>query len=130
MGYPLIHIAIGRDDNGKLLTAKGIVAIGQFAVGVLTIAQFGFGFLAGVGQFVFAPLVIAQVAVGVFFAIGQFSAALVSIGQFAMGYYVMAQVGYGKYVISEVVRDPEAIEFFKNLCYRLKLTCKFLNGGG
>ena len=40
-GWPLVHVAFGRDKNGKLRVAKGIVAIGQFGVGAVTVAQFG-----------------------------------------------------------------------------------------
>lgn len=35
-GFPLVHIAVGRDIRGKLRVAKGIIAIGQFAVGLVT----------------------------------------------------------------------------------------------
>jgi len=53
LGWPLIHIAVGRNkETGKLLVAKGIIAIGQFGIGLITIAQFGIGILFGFGQFV------------------------------------------------------------------------------
>ena len=61
-GYPLVHIAYGRDARGKLRVAKGVIAIGQFAIGLITIAQFGIGFLFGFGQFFLALTAIAQVA--------------------------------------------------------------------
>ncbi|MES2572343.1 MAG: zinc-ribbon domain-containing protein, partial [Verrucomicrobiota bacterium] len=35
MGSPLAHIAFGIDREGKVRTARGIVAIGQRAVGVI-----------------------------------------------------------------------------------------------
>jgi hypothetical protein len=73
-GLPLVHVAVGRDERGKLRVAKGIIAIGQFGVGVITIAQFGVGALFGLGQFVAAPL-----------AVGQFALGLVAIGQIAIG---------------------------------------------
>ena len=38
-GYPLIHIAYGRNAQGKLRVAKGVIAIGQFAIGLIAIAQ-------------------------------------------------------------------------------------------
>lgn len=84
MGYPLVHVAYGRDENGKLRVAKGVVAIGQFGIGVITIAQFGVGFLFGLGQFMLAPLVLAQFAVGLF-AVGQFALGLFALGMLAMG---------------------------------------------
>lgn len=73
-GWPLVHVAFGRDKNGKLRVAKGVVAIGQFGIGAFTVAQFGIGAVFGLGQFVLAPI-----------AIGQFAGGLVAIGQFGFG---------------------------------------------
>ncbi len=73
-GYPLVHVAFGRDANGRLRVARGIVAVGQFAIGAFTVAQFGVGLVAGIGQFVVAPI-----------AVGQFALGLVAAGQFGIG---------------------------------------------
>ncbi len=73
-GWPLVHVAFGRDKDGKLRVAKGVIAIGQFGIGGITIAQFGIGAVFGLGQFVLAPI-----------AIGQFAGGLVAIGQFGFG---------------------------------------------
>jgi len=54
LGYPLIHIAVGRNKEGKLRIAKGIIAIGQFGIGLITIAQFGIGVIFGFGHFVWS----------------------------------------------------------------------------
>ena len=44
LGLPYIHIAMGRDrQSGKILVAKGVIAIGQFAIGKYVLAQAGFG---------------------------------------------------------------------------------------
>ncbi|MFH2137813.1 MAG: zinc ribbon domain-containing protein [Candidatus Omnitrophota bacterium] len=103
--WPLVHVAIGRSrKTGKLLVAKGIIAIGQFAVGVVTIAQFGLGVIFGFGQFVTGLL-----------AIGQFAFGGVVIAQFGIGLYVLAQLGYGQHIWSVKIKDPAAIEFYKNL---------------
>ena len=40
---PWIHVAWGKDARGKRRVAMRIIAIGQFAIGGITIAQFGFG---------------------------------------------------------------------------------------
>jgi len=115
-GWPLVHIAVGRDKNtGKLLVAKGIIAIGQFGIGLVTIAQFGIGIVFGLGQFMAGLAVVAQFALGFYFGLGQFATGLVAIGQFAFGEYVLAFKGYGKHVWSQEVADPEAVEYFKNL---------------
>ncbi len=84
-GLPLVHVAFGRDKDGKVRVAKGVVAIGQFAVGAVTIAQFGVGAIFGLGQFVAAPLAIGQFALGLA-AIGQIGIGLFyGLGQFATG---------------------------------------------
>ncbi len=35
LGYPLVHVAIGRKPEGKLRVAKGIIAIGNSGWGSL-----------------------------------------------------------------------------------------------
>jgi hypothetical protein len=73
-GMPLVHIAFGRDEKGKMRVAKGVVAIGQFGYGGIVIAQFGAAAVLGIGQFVVAPL-----------ALGQFALGLIAAGQFGIG---------------------------------------------
>lgn len=121
-GWPVVHVAIGRNpETGKLMAAKGIIAIGQFAIGVITIAQFGIGFLFGFGQFVGGLITIGQFAAGILFGLGQFATGITAIGQFAIGKYVLAVIGYGEHVWSRKVKDPEAVEYFKNI-YRTLLS--------
>lgn len=116
LGWPLVHVAVGRDKRtGKLLVAKGIIAVGQFGIGLITIAQFGIGILFAFGQFTGGLLAVGQLALGIYFGLGQFATGATAIGQFAFGEYVLAQVGYGKYVWSTKVKDPQAIEYFRNL---------------
>lgn len=120
-GIPLIHIAFGRDKRtGKLLVARGIIAIGQFGIGLITLAQFGIGFLFGFGQFIAGPLVIAQFALAYYFGLGQFATGITAIGQLAFGKYVRAQIGYGEYVWTTQIKNPEAIEYFTNLWHTLR----------
>ncbi len=119
-GYPLIHIAYGRDQNRKLRVAKGIIAIGQFGIGLITIAQFGVGILFGFGQFMVGLTAIAQFAIAGLFGFGQFATGFVAIGQFALGYYALAQIGFAKYLWSSVRKDPEAVEFFNNMLMTIK----------
>ncbi len=76
LGLPLVHIAIGRDrETGRLLMAKGIIAIGQFSIGIIAIGQFA----AGVFAF-------AQFAAGIALGIGQFSTGIISFGQYAWSF--------------------------------------------
>lgn len=89
LGLPLVHIAIGWDMNsGRILVARGIIAIGQFAFGFFTLAQFGIGLVFGVGQFIAGTFAIGQFALGLLFAFGQFAAGYYAIGQFTASKYV------------------------------------------
>lgn len=117
-GWPLVHIAFGRDAKGKLRVAKGIVAIGQFAIGGITIAQFGVGALFGLGQFVVAPIAIGQIGLGLLLGIGQFATGYVAVGQLALGVWVRAQFGLGAHVWSTLQQAPEAVSFFRRLIGR------------
>lgn len=65
-GWPLIHIASGiNPETGAPLVAKGILAIGNFAVGFIAIGAIAMGVftLAGIGIGLF---VIGGIAVGAF----------------------------------------------------------------
>lgn len=73
-GWPLVHVAWGRDANGRCRVARGVIAIGQYGIGVFTIAQFGIAFVFGLGQFMLAPI-----------AVGQFAGGIVAAGQVALG---------------------------------------------
>lgn len=121
-GYPLVHIAFGRDAQGKLRIAKGFIAIGQFAIGAITIAQFGIGILFGFGQFIFSPVSVAQFAIGLIFGFGQFATGYIAIGQFALGYYALAQIGWAKYLWNTSRKDVEAVQFFRKLAEILGLS--------
>lgn len=115
-----MHIAFGRDKNNRLRVAKGVIAIGQFGIGLITFAQFGIGILFGFGQFILGMTGIAQFAITALFGVGQFTTGYVAIGQFALGYYALAQMGYAKYLWSQAVKDPEAVEFFRQILNSIK----------
>ena len=80
-GLPLVHVAWGKDKEGRKLFAKGIIGIGQYAMGIISISQFGLG-----------AICISQFGVGLF-AIAQFSIALASLSQFTVAVYAVAQMG-------------------------------------
>jgi len=115
-GLPLVHIALGFNrETGKLHVAKGIIAIGFFGLGLISISWFGAGLLLAIGQFAVGIIAIAQFAFGIYFGLGQFATGVIAIGQFAFGDYVLAQIGYGKHVWSSITEDASALEFFKNI---------------
>lgn len=120
-GWPIVHVAFGKDaETGKIITAKGIIAIGQFGVGIITIAQVGVGLLFSFGQCVAGIVAIGQVAIGLYFGLGQLATGLTVIGQIALGRYVLAQIGLGQYIWSIGRRDPEAVEHFTHLWQAVK----------
>lgn len=71
LGLPLIHISFKYRSNRFPVPAKGVIAIGQFAIGIFTLSQFGIGVVS----------------------ISQFTIALYALAQFAIAYSVTAQVG-------------------------------------
>ena len=84
-----------------MVSGRGIIAVGQFAYGVITVAQFGVGLLFGFGQFMIGWTAVSQFAFAIYFGMGQFTTGITAIGQFAYGKYVLAQMGIGKYVWSD-----------------------------
>jgi len=60
-GLPWLHISF-KYRGWRPVPAKGIFAIGQFAIGIFTLAQFGLG-LVSVSQVTIAGYALAQVAV-------------------------------------------------------------------
>ncbi len=114
-GYPLIHIAFGKDREGHLRVAKGIIAIGQFGIGLITFAQFGIGILFGFGQLIIGLTAIAQVAITLLFGVGQVATGYIAVGQIVVGYYGLAQTGLAKYIWTAKYKDLEAVMFFNRL---------------
>ena len=112
-GVPVVHVAFGRDAQGRLRLAKGIIAVGQFGIGVITVAQFGVGLLGGVGQLILGTVTVAQFAIGSLLAIGQFAAGYIAVGQFVLGYYALGQAGWASALWSLTRHDPSAGAFFQ-----------------
>ncbi len=114
-GYPLVHVAFGKDARGRFKVAKGIIAIGQFAFGIITVAQFGVGLLFGFGQFIVGLTALAQFAGALLMGVGQFASGYVAIGQIVLAKIGLAQIGLAEALWSPSRRDPEAVKFFHHL---------------
>lgn len=71
LGLPLLHISFKFRPNRVPVPAKGVIAIGQFAMGIFTISQFGVGVVS----------------------ISQFTVAGYALAQFALAYSLIAQFG-------------------------------------
>lgn len=89
LGYPLVHIAFGTSPDGRLRTAKGIIAIGQRACGLIAIGILSMGGLAiGIASLGVVSLGIAAIGAGAAFgcnAIAPFAIGIVGIGWWAGG---------------------------------------------
>ena len=120
-GWPLIHIAFGRGADGKFRVAKGVIAIGQFGIGLFTVAQVGVGFCFGFGQVMVGLTAIAQVAVTVLLGIGQFASGYAAVGQIVLAYYGLGQAGLAAHLWSTASKDPEAARFFASLAAKIGL---------
>jgi hypothetical protein len=110
-GFPLICIAFGRDPNGRLRIARGLLAIGQFAYGGIVIAQFGEGIVT-LSQFAVGLLAFGQLALGILLGLGQVSTGVMAIGQVVCGLYGLCQIGWAKYMWSPDRTDMEAVSMF------------------
>ena len=71
LGLPLLHISFKYAPNRVPVPAKGVFAIGQFAIGIFTLSQFGVGVVS----------------------ISQFTVAFLALAQFAFAYSLIAQIG-------------------------------------
>jgi hypothetical protein len=83
-GWPLIHITSGVNPRtGLPRVAKGIIAIGNFAVGVFAVGGIALGgfTIAGIGSGIF---VLAGIAIGIFAAGGIAVGVLVAMGGLAI----------------------------------------------
>ncbi len=130
LGLPLLHYTNGIDPRtGRRKTATGVVAVGrralgivafgQLALGVVAIGQAGLGLLLGLGQLATGAYALGQVSVGALFAMGQVALAQTAVAQLGAGYFVLAQLGIGKYVWSTQRSDPQAVAYFQDLARQL-----------
>ena len=124
-GLPLVHIAFGRDASGKWRVARGIIAIGQFAVGGIVFAQIGAAAIFGFGQIMLAPVVIAQIAIGLVFGLGQIATGYVAVGQVVLAVYGAGQTGWAEHLISSRFKDPEAVAFFNQWLERIGISWRW-----
>lgn len=138
-GLPVLSIAMGPDEFGRAGTAKGIIAIGDRAiggialggasVGVVAAGGIGIGVCGMGGMGVGALVALGGGAVGTGLSVGGGTIGAVATGGGAIGYIaqgggaagVYANGGgvYGKYVISPQRSDPQAVQMFDSLHWLL-----------
>lgn len=136
-GLSLVHYTSGKcPETGKRLVARGFIAIGRKAVGVIAIGQVSAGLIA-LGQASLGLLLclaqagagfvaLGQLALGARFGAGQLTTGTTAIGQLAAGRYVLAQVGFGRFLWVPGHTDSEAVEHFQELWACLSSFLPFL----
>jgi hypothetical protein len=115
LGLPLIHVAQGIDPaTRRKRIAKGIIAIGDIAVGFIAIGGVAIGGLC-LGGVALGVASLGGAAVGLYLALGGFAGGYAAVGGLAIGYYATGGMALGPHPIGPGVKDPEAVEFFRNL---------------
>lgn len=118
-GIPIVCIAFGTDERGKILVAKGFLAIGQFAVGVIAIGQFGLG-IVSLCQVALGVIAAAQLGVGLLAGFGQIAIGTFAVGQLVVGEYARGQLGWAAYLWSPYRTDLEAVAMFESIEWLFK----------
>ena len=123
LGLALYSIARGPDlSQGELFGhAKGVLAIGDRATGIIAIGIVAIGGIA-IGPIALGLVSLGAVSLGLLLALGGVAVGSVAIGATALGvvaigaaaegYYAAGAATHGAYVIDTMRRSPEAIEFF------------------
>jgi hypothetical protein len=130
-GLPLYDLAWGPDLERNEIRghAKGIIAIGDFAIGVLALGGIARGIVA-IGGLAIGGLSLGGLSVGLGaigglaiggLALGGGAIGGAAIGGGAIGRYACGGGALGEHVIGPLERDPLAIEFFER--YGLDVVC-------
>ncbi len=121
---PLVSVALGPDPEGRGMRghARGVIAIGDTAVGGVAVGGLAIGGIA-FGGLSLGLVGLGGLALGVFLAIGGgavggtalggAAVGRVAIGGGAVGEYACGGGAAGAHVISATRRDPEAEAFFR-----------------
>lgn len=132
-GLPLVQIAIGLDEDGKMGHARAIIAIGDKATGWLAIGGFSRGLVA-IGGFALGVVSLGGLTAGILplggtaigllaiggmafglLALGGVAAGFVAEGGLVAGHYALGGTAVATHAIAGMNRDPAAVEFFTGL---------------
>ncbi len=129
LGLPLLHINFGPRGPrvGDRPVARGWLAIGDVAIGLVAIGGIALGGIA-LGGMSLGLAAFGGLAAGGL-ALGGVSLGAAAIGGLACGYYAFGGYALGAHVITGLVRDPQALEFFRALP-GLRQVIDSLPGGG
>lgn len=94
-GTPYLHINYGRNADGSLRRANGLVAIGIIAKGIIGIGIISYG-LISIGIIAIGLLAVGAIGIGLLMAIGSVAVGIgVSIGGIAIGILTIGGVSIG-----------------------------------
>ena len=93
LGLPLVHIRFG---SGGIGVARGILAIGNYAVGVFALGGFSLGLFSVGGLSLGLLFALGGWAVGSF-AVGGLAIGLIALGGAAAGLFAMGGGAFGRY---------------------------------
>jgi hypothetical protein len=94
LGAPLLHVAFGIDREGKLRTARGLIAIGQQAVGGVAVGIVARGFVS-FGVVSFGVISFGIASLGAVAAVGINAVAPIAWGLAAIGFYAGGVAPFG-----------------------------------
>lgn len=100
-GWPLVHVAFGIDRQGRVRTARGIIAIGQRAVGVVAIGVLAAG-VVSLGVVCAGLLSFGVVALGLLLACGVNAIGAFAFGVVAIGFTVGGVSAIGTKILFSV----------------------------
>src|SRR5262249_18370408 len=112
-GLPFVHISAGMDPvTMRPRVAEGVIAIGDFALGLVAIAGLGGGLVTFGGASVGLLLAVGGAALGFGISVGGLAVGSVAIGGAAIGFmYALGGGAFAPAVIDGRHCDPAALDF-------------------
>lgn len=107
-GKPYLHVNLGRDENGQIRKANGLIAIGVIAKGLIAMGLISsgiisFGIIAtgliAFGMISLGLLAVGSVAGGIGLSIGGVAIGVFAVGGVAIGVFAVGGVAVGAFSI-------------------------------
>jgi hypothetical protein len=121
LGLPLVHVEKrGMGAQGRLVVAKGWLAVGDVACGVLAVGRLSVGLVAlgglslgglALGGMAAGGLALGGMAMGLM-ALGGMAVGYAAMGGMALGVYAAGGAAFGGAVIRGAGADPAAVDWF------------------
>lgn len=109
-GKPYLHVNLGRDKNGKIRKANGLIAIGLIAKGLIAIGLISSGIISfgiiAIGIIAFGMLglglliAVGAVAGGIGLSIGGLAVGALAVGGAAIGIFSVGGLSIGYYAVT------------------------------